>query len=96
MYLLYITWTDPAHDETLHKAADATINEIKATGVKSGTGNPYVYLNYAGEHQEVLGGYGAANMQMMRDLSAKYDPNGVFQNLVPGGWKIKSATPITS
>lgn len=91
MYLLYITWSDPAYDAALYAAADATIAEIKATSVKTGTDNPYIYLNYAGKNQNVLAGYGAANVQKMEALSTKYDPKGVFQTLVPGGWKIASA-----
>ena len=50
---------------------------------------PYIYLNYADDTQDVLGGYGDANKALMAAASKKYDPKGVFQKLVPGGWKIK-------
>ncbi|PGH02240.1 hypothetical protein AJ79_07689 [Helicocarpus griseus UAMH5409] len=88
LYLLYLTWTDPADDEALHAAAYDTLDEIKKESIKSGTANPYIYLNYAGEFQDVLSGYGVENVLKMKELSAKYDPDGVFQKLVPGGWKI--------
>ena len=93
VYLLYLTWKDSAHDEALHKAADDTIAEIKAASVESLTDNPYIYLNYAGEFQDPLGGYGLENVKKMKKLSRKYDPKGVFQKLVPGGWKLDSARP---
>ncbi len=63
--------------------------------VKPGTDNPYIYLNYAGKNQDVLGGYGKANVKKMKVLSKKYDPDGVFQTLVPGGWQIADANPTT-
>lgn len=95
MYLLYITWSDPAYDAALNKAAYDTVNDIKAKSVATGTSNPYIYLNYAGEFQDPLGGYGKANVAKLAALSKKYDPNGVFQKLVPGGWKIANAKPTT-
>ena len=35
-----------------------------------------------------LESYGKANVQLLRNVSAKYDPQGVFQYMVPGGFKI--------
>ncbi|KAI1774571.1 FAD binding domain-containing protein [Hypoxylon cercidicola] len=46
------------------------------------------YLNYAAASQDPLGSYGAANIQHIRDMAAKYDPTEVFQNRIPGGFKI--------
>jgi hypothetical protein len=48
----------------------------------------FVYLNYADVIQDPLGSYGAANVQHMRDVAAKYDPTGIFQTRIPGGFKI--------
>lgn len=48
----------------------------------------FVFLNYAGASQDPLGSYGSANVQHMRDVAAAYDPAGVFQKRVPGGFKI--------
>jgi len=49
---------------------------------------PWRYLNYADHSQAVLESYGAENVQKIRDAAAAYDPTGVFQTLVPGGFKI--------
>ncbi|KAI8716588.1 FAD-binding PCMH-type domain-containing protein [Fusarium sp. LHS14.1] len=46
------------------------------------------YLNYAEPSQNPLGGYGVDNAQYIRDVVAKYDPKGLFQTRVPGGFKI--------
>lgn len=47
-----------------------------------------IYLNYADPSQDPLGSYGAANIQYMRGVASRYDPTGVFQQRVPGGFKI--------
>lgn len=88
VYLLYVTWDDPAYDTILTHAAYATVAEIEAKSCELGTDNPYIYLNYAGQYQDPLAGYGDTNVDKMKALSQKYDPAQVFQNLVPGGYKV--------
>ncbi|PGH00937.1 hypothetical protein AJ80_09099 [Polytolypa hystricis UAMH7299] len=92
MYLLYAAWSDPADDERMIAAGYSAIDEIKSESVRTGKDSPFIYMDYAGEHQDVLRGYGEASVQKMKELSAKYDPSGVFQTLVSGGWKIGSTT----
>lgn len=46
------------------------------------------HLNYADKSQNVLAAYGADNVRTMKESAAKFDPNQVFQKLVPGGFKI--------
>ncbi|KAI3321032.1 FAD-binding domain-containing protein [Xylariaceae sp. AK1471] len=48
----------------------------------------FIYLNYADSDQDPLGTYSASNIKLMKDVAAKYDPTGVFQTRVPGGYKI--------
>ncbi|OTA92459.1 hypothetical protein M434DRAFT_387304 [Hypoxylon sp. CO27-5] len=48
----------------------------------------YRYMNYADGSQDVLGSYGEENVQKMLALSRKYDPDGVFQTQLPGGFKL--------
>lgn len=47
---------------------------------------PFVYLNYAGGRQDPIGSYGTK--KQLQEVSKKYDPEGVFQTLVPGGFKL--------
>jgi hypothetical protein len=47
-----------------------------------------VYLNYADPDQDPLGSYGFDNVNFMRDVAARYDPDGVFQTRFPGGFKL--------
>jgi hypothetical protein len=88
VFLLYITWQDTADDAVFNAAGRACVADIKAAGNKLGVNVPFIYMNYADKPQDVLSGYGTNNLRKMAAASRKYDPNGVFQNLVPGGWKI--------
>lgn len=58
---------------------------------KSVNGNlDWVYLNYADGTQSPIPTYGSANVELIKNVSAKYDPNGVFQSKVASGFKISS------
>ena len=48
----------------------------------------YRYLNYADASQDVVARYGTENVRRMQAVSRAYDPDGVFQIRVPGGFKI--------
>lgn len=48
----------------------------------------FVYLNYADPSQAPLASYGEDNIKFMKDVAAEYDPQGVFQKLCPGGYKL--------
>ncbi|KAI8628514.1 FAD-binding domain-containing protein [Xylariaceae sp. FL1651] len=48
----------------------------------------FIYLNYADIDQDPLGSYGASNVQFLKDVAARYDPTGVFQTRIPGGFKV--------
>lgn len=49
------------------------------------------YLNYAHDTQDPLAGYGAENVELIAAAAAKYDPEGIFQTRVPGGFKISKS-----
>lgn len=46
------------------------------------------YLNYAYENQDPMATAGSDNIAAMQAVSAKYDPDGVFQKLRTSGFKI--------
>lgn len=53
--------------------------------------NEFTYLNYAAPAQNPLASYGDVNVQFLKNVATKYDPEGVFQRLMPGGFKISKA-----
>ena len=90
LFLFFVQWADPADDAVLNKAADDLLAEVTALAKERGLHNEFIYLNYATDRQDVLSGYGGDNLAKMKAAAAKYDPQGVFQKLVPGGYKISA------
>ncbi|KAI0424493.1 FAD-binding domain-containing protein [Xylaria sp. FL1042] len=90
--LLYTGGVGILKDDAPRDKAHALLKEMTAEladFAKSVQGEmDFVYLNYADADQDPLGSYGAANIKLMKDVAAKYDPMGVFQTLLPGGFKI--------
>jgi dihydropteroate synthase len=81
-------WTDPTQDEEILAKTEAFVSESVKLAEEKGIASHYIYLNYADKRQEVFKGYGEANLQRLREVSMKHDPEKVFQKLVPGGHKI--------
>ncbi|KAF1988920.1 FAD-binding domain-containing protein [Aulographum hederae CBS 113979] len=58
--------------------------EARAQGVLS----DYIYLNYAAEWQKPLEGYGEKSMAFMRDVAGEFDGRRLYQDGLPGGFKL--------
>lgn len=86
--LISATWDTAADDGEIGSAAKSLNSQIVNAAKAKGLFNEYIYLNYADDFQDPIGGYGAANKARLRAVSKKYDPNQVFQKNVPGGFKL--------
>jgi hypothetical protein len=51
----------------------------------------WIYLNDADKGQDVFGGYPVENVKALQQICDRYDPDMVFPDLMPGGWKIARA-----
>jgi len=56
----------------------------------------YIYTNYAADFQDPMTGYGLRSLAFMREVSRKYDPQGIFQKQVPGGFKLLRTSSFIS
>lgn len=65
---------------------------LKDYSVSVGGEMDLVYLNYADPSQDSIGSYGVDKVQYLRDVSAKYDPTGIFQKRFPRGFKLDRVT----
>jgi hypothetical protein len=54
----------------------------------------FIYMNYASLYQDVISGYGSTNKARLQKISAYYDPQGVFQTLQPGYFKLDRAPNV--
>lgn len=50
---------------------------------------PFLYLNNAGDGQEVFQGYDSINLERLKSTKSKYDPSGLYTNKLVGGFKLE-------
>ena len=86
--LLTVQWKMPTDDARITAAARTLFEKGEAASKSAGTFDPYLYLNYAAPWQKPIAGYGAQSQTNLRSVSRKYDPRGLFQKQVPGGFKL--------
>jgi hypothetical protein len=88
VYQPYLSWQGSEQDALFQTAGADLISRIGEYAKGIGADNPYLYLDYADVTQDPLASYGVENVEKMKAAAKKYDPSGVFQKLVPGGFKI--------
>lgn len=81
-------YTRPEDDEVVQAGMEAIVAAQKAILEDNGLLIPFQYLNYADIYQDPIGGYGDEVKARLQDVSRRYDPDGVFQKQVPGGFKV--------
>ncbi|KAL2801698.1 hypothetical protein BJX63DRAFT_438571 [Aspergillus granulosus] len=65
------------------------IGEIKEYAQSIDGHSNFLYLNYCDPTRDPLSAYGEENIRTMKEVAARYDPNGVgFQTRVPGRFKV--------
>ena len=82
------TWTLATDTERVYARMQQLEADLIALEKKMGIYNPWVYLNYAAGWQKPIDSYGAASVAFLKSVSKQYDPQGVFQKGVPGGFKL--------
>ncbi|KAI9868557.1 MAG: hypothetical protein M1830_005645 [Pleopsidium flavum] len=88
LFQIYLAWNGAKQDDFLQRTGDWLISELDTYAQSIGKANPYIYLDYAYKTQKPLESYGKENVKKIRAAAKKYDPEGVFQTMVPGGFKI--------
>ncbi|RYP58942.1 hypothetical protein DL769_008747 [Monosporascus sp. CRB-8-3] len=86
--LLSTTWSDARDDQHVAEAANALMDAVNQEARQLGAFDPYVYLDYAGQHQDPIASYGAESVNRLRQVRQRVDPKEVFTFQVPGGYKI--------
>ena len=86
--LIAISWDDAQDDDRIVDGTKKFIAQTQQVAESMGLSNPYIYLNYAAVWQDPIDGHGVVVKNELREVSEKYDPTGVFQKQVPGGFKL--------
>lgn len=86
--LMTASFNNEADDEKVRGAILDIVRAQKGLLRRGGYLIDFVYMNYADGSQEVYKSWGASNVAKMQAVSKKYDPQGIFQKKVPGGFKV--------
>ncbi|KAH6630037.1 hypothetical protein B0J18DRAFT_443023 [Chaetomium sp. MPI-SDFR-AT-0129] len=86
--LLSALWPNSAYNPTVDRISRETVAKIESRARAKGLLQKFQYINYAAPYQKPLASYGAKNIAFLKGVSKRYDPEGVFQTRVPGGFKL--------
>ncbi|CAG8971260.1 hypothetical protein HYALB_00001426 [Hymenoscyphus albidus] len=83
-----VNWDKRTDDEFVKSTVHLTLEKIEAFAAANKTSHRFRYLNYCNEWQKPFESYGEENWQFLKDVSRKYDPEGLFQRGCVGGFKL--------
>ncbi|KAH7356008.1 FAD binding domain protein [Pyrenochaeta sp. MPI-SDFR-AT-0127] len=89
--LVPTAWMHEKDDELVLSISKKIINSAVEEGKRRGLFVDYMYMNYGSVYQDILKGYGKENYDKLKAVATKYDPEGVFQTLMPGYFKFGGA-----
>ncbi|KAK4221707.1 bifunctional solanapyrone synthase [Podospora fimiseda] len=81
-------WALSQDDSRIFGAVERMMGGFKQLAAEKGLLHRYLFTNYADKADDVMVGYGKESLERLKATSAKYDPEGVFQKGVPGGFKL--------
>lgn len=67
---------------------NGNLDHIEQATKEIGMYEPFKYLGDAMYGQKVIESYGKENVQRMKQIQRKYDPQGVWDRVLPGGFKL--------
>ena len=84
-----VAYSNKADDETVQKGMEAIVDRQVEILRREGASIPFQYLNYADKaSQDPIDSYGQVVKARLQAASKKYDPHGLFQTGVRGGFKL--------
>ncbi|KAH8811174.1 hypothetical protein F5884DRAFT_854534 [Xylogone sp. PMI_703] len=88
LFSVIISYKGIENDELVeHVTRNIVLRGIELAN-EMGLHHRFIYQNYAGRGQDVFAGYGRRTHELLSQIQRKYDPNGVFQRLQPGYFKL--------
>jgi hypothetical protein len=86
--MLNPTWNASSDDDRVHKGVETILAASRAMASEKGLLHRYIFTNYAYYKENLFQGYGEKSLAALRETSQKFDPKGIFQKAVPGGFKL--------
>lgn len=81
-------WTLAKDDDRIFKTVGALVDDLRSIASEKGFLHRYIFTNYGFQADDIVSGYGDESVSKLRETSKKYDPEGMFQKGVPGGFKL--------
>ncbi|KAL2878302.1 hypothetical protein SGCOL_006271 [Colletotrichum sp. CLE4] len=85
---LRTSWGNAVDDAAALQMDDEFLAKVTKLARKRDALMPNQWMNNAAETADVISTYGEENIKKMKAVSQKYDQDGTFQRLVPGGYKL--------
>ncbi|KAH6842949.1 hypothetical protein B0I37DRAFT_393320 [Chaetomium sp. MPI-CAGE-AT-0009] len=76
------------HEAFAYPKIKSWVQVLQAFAAGIGGNQEWLYANYCDKSQDPIASYGTDNIAFLRDVSAKYDVDGIFHRLCPGGFKL--------
>lgn len=76
-------------DGAIHEAVSSIAEHTRDLAKARGLLLDFILSSFAGPKQNVMHSYGEDNVRKMKEVAAKYDPNGVFQKLQNDGFLLR-------
>ncbi|KAL2150094.1 hypothetical protein VTH82DRAFT_7770 [Thermothelomyces myriococcoides] len=86
--LINPSWTRPEDDNRVFAAVESLLANMRQLAAKRGCLHRYIYANYGYHKDDIMAGYGEKSLERLREVSRKYDPDGMFQRGIAGGFKL--------
>lgn len=69
--------------------ATSVLTSVQEQSNAKGLSYPFLFMNDAAAGQQILQSYGKGkSLPRLKQIRKRYDPEGVFQYLQPGGFKV--------
>ena len=92
LFVVLFQWDDPSKDQVVLDISNDILGNVTAyTKSVPGGFRDFQYAGQDNANQDPIGSYGETNVKFLKTVSKKYDPQQVFQDLVPGGFKLGDA-----
>ncbi|KAK7751446.1 hypothetical protein SLS62_006531 [Diatrype stigma] len=90
VWAFLVEWNDAADDAEAEQVLNELTEGMKSLASADGLLLDFIFMNDASAKQQVLASYGPDNVKQLRDTAAKYDPQGVFQELQNDGFLLRN------
>jgi len=82
------TWVDESDDVVVKGLLNEILSWATSTAAERGKLVRFIYPNYAAATQDVLASFGPENVEQMKKVQAKYDPELLWPKYWQGGFRL--------